>query len=73
MIGLPRILVLPTKTTMTAAEIQAVFNADRRLIEKWRVRYKFPRPSHRAGHTTLTSTAEIAAFANERGCRIMWN
>lgn len=73
MISLARIVVLPTKPLMTAAEIQAVFNADRRLIEKWRVRHGFPRPSQRDGRTTLTPTAEIAAFLNERGCKIAWN
>lgn len=72
MIGISHTVALPTKATMSAAEIQATFNADRRLIEKWRVRHGFPRPSQRQGHTTLTSTAEIAAFLNERGCNIAW-
>jgi hypothetical protein len=72
MIGLPRTLALPTKATMTAGEIQAALNADRRLIEKWRVRHGFPRPSQRDGRTTLTPPAEIAAFFYERGCKIAW-
>ncbi|CCV06710.1 hypothetical protein MESS2_350082 [Mesorhizobium metallidurans STM 2683] len=72
MINLGRTVALPTKATMSAAEIQTTLNADRRLIEKWRVRYGFPRPSRRQGKTTLTPTAEIAAFLNERGCKISW-
>lgn len=72
MIGAGSIVALPTKAMMSAAEIQTALHADRRLIEKWRVRHGFPRSSQRDGKTTLTATAEIAAFLNERGCRVSW-
>jgi hypothetical protein len=71
-IRLPRIVALPTKPALTAAELSAVFDgASRQRIMAWRSRHGFPR-SDRAANTSYTATANVAAWLDEQGIKVQW-
>lgn len=71
-IGLAKIVVLPTKPKLSAAELSAVFGgASRQKLRSWRSRHGFPR-SDRQANSSYTATAHVAAWLDQRGVKIQW-
>lgn len=66
------VIALPVAPTVTAGDLRRAFNVSRQSISIWRARHNFPRPSERRGRTTLTKTAEAAAWAAQRGSTVHW-
>lgn len=73
---LPAVVYLPATAEIDNQALgEALGGKSRAVLSLWRSRYGLPRPSqrrHGGGSCTFTRTADVAAFLNERGCRIFW-
>jgi hypothetical protein len=68
---MPKSVVLKTTPRTDAAAVSASFGCSRAVLSYWRKAYNFP-SGVRSKNTTVTVTADIAAWCHRQGINVIW-
>jgi len=69
---LPATVILPSASTMTAADVRSALNASKQTISYYRSRHGFPAADYR-GRRSIMRTADVAAFVTAHGSKVQWS